>query len=143
MAGKLGLDRRGFSVIRTESNEKMNFHVVYVENSGIYMGSWDQVISGKGQFLIEVNGQEIDTRDGMTEQVYAAFITGRKINGRTPLPDSSELEKWSWTWLTGEQERAGRIDGPVAYTEKDKVKTGLARKNLPDKFICFRPVATI
>lgn len=143
MARKFGLDRCGFSVIRTESNGGTKFHVVYVENAGLYMGSWDHILSDNEQFLIEVGGQVIDTRDGMTKQVYAAFITGRKINCRTPLPDSSELEKWSWTWLTGEKAMAGQVDAPVMYTDKGKVITGSARINLADKFICFRPSVII
>lgn len=68
-------------------------------------------------FMIEIDGQQIDTRPGMTEAAYRSFIDTEKARGTKPLPDSSQLsnengQPWTWTLLTGEQ--ADDFNAPLA-----------------------------
>ncbi len=61
-------------------------------------------------FSIEIDGQTVDTRKGMTRAVYRAFIAEAQAKGTDLLPDSQPLSKknsepWTTTWLTGEAVR--------------------------------------
>lgn len=79
--------------------------------NGLHMGSYDSVMSNKKKneqnFTVEVDGEEIDTREAMTWETYQAFIAQAKTSGTDPLPDSRKLSRQNGqphtgTWLTGE-----------------------------------------
>ncbi len=74
-------------------------------------------------FVIEVNGERIDTRKAMTWDTYKAFITQSKASRVNPLPDSSPLSEqndqpWTLTLLTGEQ--PGKFDVLCGTVYDDK-----------------------
>ncbi len=97
--------------------------------NGLYKGSFDKIIDKKSykDFVIEVNGERIDTRKAMTWDTYKAFITQSKASGVNPLPDSRPLSEqndqpWTGTWLTGEQPtklnaNCGTVDGDMPYRD--------------------------
>lgn len=121
MAEKFGVAPEGFSILRTKADDGREGIVVALTSpNGLYKGSWNQIMDKKSDkdFVIEVDGQKVDTRKGMTRATYRAFITEAQAQSpNNPLPDSNPLSKengepWTATWLTGEQ--AGVRNAPCA-----------------------------
>lgn len=170
MAEKFHVHEYDFCVIETTNEDKTSqFTVVYSAPVGLYSGSWVTTFKSTriDEFMIEVNGKSIDTRTGMTWDVYKAFIDHAKSKGmnslpdsKNPLPDSRECpvdgslgKGRSCTWLTGEatgstpQEMQAK--GSRAYVEQaiaviDDNLQYIGRANLGQSdYTRFRPTAVI
>ena len=115
MAEKFGLSPKDFGLVKIEKDEAVEalpepkVVVMLTTGNGLYKGSFDKIMDKKSykDFVIEVNGERIDTRKAMTWDTYKAFITQSKASGVNPLPDSRPLSEqndqpWTGTWLTGE-----------------------------------------
>lgn len=63
--------------------------------------SWNSITreSSDADFIIDVDGELFDVRQGMTRRVYAAIMANAKLRNIKPLPDHKELTN---TWMTGE-----------------------------------------
>lgn len=119
MAEKFSLDEADFSVLATETGSgEQQFTVAYTAGKGIHKGSCDKIMDPRSirNFTVEIDGRHLDTRTGMTRDVYNAMIEQARSNGET-LPDSRQLsdengQPWTWTLRTSEQ--AGDPSGPEA-----------------------------
>lgn len=136
MAEKFGVNFEDFSVVKSVGEDGGDcYTVVYAATTGIDIGdpekdsdskrSWESILSEEAEdaFIIELDGQSVDTRTGMTESVYRAFIAEAKSQGISPLPDSPALsdqndDNWPSTWLTGQLEVWGN-GGLDASVDKD------------------------
>lgn len=159
MAEKFGVSAEDFSVLKTTAEDGSGrFTVAYTVGNGLDMGNskkdYDAKRSCNGlfdkkadkDFMIEVDGQKIDTRTGMTEAAYAAFIADAKASNVDPLPDSQELankngKPWTATWLTGEE--ADRISARVAYVDDGQVFAGWDFRDDGYRDVRFRPAVVI
>lgn len=117
MAEKFGLPETDFSLVRVSQIDKPDkFVIVHSAPIGIDFGdpekaddeerSYNKIIDGARapEFIIEVNGQMLDTRTGMTRPMYEAFIQDAVSKGIDPLPDSQMLDGLRVrTLLTGEE----------------------------------------
>ena len=65
--------------------------------NGIYRGSLDDIMdnhrANQSFYTMKVAGQTVDTRKGMTWEMYQAFINQAKAGGVNPLPHSAALAK--------------------------------------------------
>ena len=94
MAEKFGVDEADFSILTTETKygAAQQFTVAYTARNGIYKGRWDKIMDKKSteDFTVEIDGHKVDTRIGMTLDVYTAMVEQYKANGGL-LPDSCQL----------------------------------------------------
>jgi len=129
MAEQFGVSAEDFSVLRVSGeNGDEQLVVAHTAGNGIDLGdpkkdydptrSWNSIFDKKNakNFMIKIDGQTLDTRSGMTEATYRAFIAVAEARGEM-LPDSRPLSKqngevWTATWLTGED--ADRGDAVIA-----------------------------
>jgi len=110
LAEKFERPAEDFGVVLVESVEgEPRAVVMLTAGNGIYKGSYNAVMANKNtdDFMLEIDGRQVDTRTAMTWDVYQAFINGEKVRGTNPLPDSPQLadqnnQPWTETWLTGE-----------------------------------------
>lgn len=97
MAEKFGVEVNDFSILETKNGIKT---VAYTAGNGIDLGdhpikffdkkrSWNSIFDKKNSknFMIKVDGKRVDTRTGMTWDVYDAMINAAKARG-DELPDS-------------------------------------------------------
>lgn len=128
--------------------------------AGLFYRGKDGDWKDSKDFAVEFNGQMCDTRTGMTDEVYRAFIAGAQRSGAVPLPDSqTEGERGPihpGTWLTGGDyaHTLGGVSGigivGNAYDSFGYVKDGEARigsaadySSLQLRQILFRPSLVI
>jgi hypothetical protein len=113
-----------FNAVLSQNGSSNELAMMYTGLSGLYRGSWNEVFArGKAKdYNVQLRDQKVDTRKAMTWSRYQAFIQATILRETTPLPDSSSLELWTDTWLTGEKTGAEYarlgfvIDGqPYAY----------------------------
>lgn len=110
LAEKFERQPEDFGVVLVESEEgEPRVVVMLTAGNGIYKGSYNAVMANKNtdDFMLEIDGRQVDTRPAITWDVYQAFINGEKVRGTNPLPDSPQLadqnnQPWTETWLTGE-----------------------------------------
>jgi hypothetical protein len=161
MAKLFDVDEKDFALISSsESRWTYNKHVMaYAGRLGIDLGSsetaddnrrsWNSIV-GNGfialhhkEFMIELNGQTLDTRLGMTESVYEAMILQVPENhpdrhyeddrGNIVLPR---------TWLTGEIPTVDRA--PFGIVSKDgKPETWTAIRDRGSASFLFRPAVNL
>jgi hypothetical protein len=134
LAERFDVSAEDFSVLRTSGEDGDTLTVVYTAGNGIDLGdsdkdydtarSWDAIFGEDAdeRFVVEVDGKAVDSRRGMTREVYDAFIQDARDKGIDPLPDSPQLSDqngdiWTDTWLTGED--ADRRGAPIAYVLGD------------------------
>lgn len=149
MAEKFGVKPEEFSVLRTTAEDgREGIVVAHTAPNGIYKGSWNKIMDKKSNkdFIVEVDGQQIDTRTGMTRSVYRAFIAEARANGVDPLPDSSVLSKqngepWTATWLTGGQ--AGGLAAPRADVNEGRVRERWFNRGNDYQRVRLRPAVVI
>ncbi len=155
MAEKYGVDAKDFSVVTVEAkNGEKTRTLLYTGKNGVDLGdpsqdfdtkrSWSSIFDEKNtqNFMVEVDGKQVDTRMGMTSGAYNAMIADAKARGIDPLPDSEKTgDIWTYTWLTGEQ--AGYVDAPVADVDGGQVNEirGLRGRDYRD--VRFRPAVVI
>lgn len=160
MAEKFGVDEKDFSVLETKDGTKA---VAYTAGNGIDLGdptktvdkkrSWNSIFDKKNakNFMIEVDGKKVDTRAGMTSDVYDAMVDGAKARGDEFLPDSPQLSKsdengqpWTLTLMTGEPESADEINAPIRDVSGDGRVYGLWVYRVNDiAHVRFRPAVVI
>lgn len=99
-----------------EDFELVGDTVMYTAVSGLELGdpreardekrSWDSIMADPEdeRFVMEINGRKVDTRQGMTRELYEAFVKAKKDAG-AELPDSqaNTLDNGVQTFLTGEE----------------------------------------
>jgi len=159
MAEKFGVSKEDFSVLRTTAEDGSDrFTLAYTAGNGLDMAnskedydprrSWNGLFDKKADknFMIEVDGQKIDSRTGMTEAAYDAFIADAKARGDKSLPDSQPLanengELWTATWLTGE--KAARGHARVADVRVDRVSADWYDRGDGGRVRRFRPAVVI
>jgi len=158
MAEQFNLDPADFSVLteETETGEK-RFTVAYVADQGIHEGSWDNIFdeANADHFIIQVEGEQIDTRAGMTLGAYKALIEHAKAtySWAQTLPDGRELfaeydfggfddDSWTITLLTGED--ASEFRSPHASVhENGSVDRGGNPRDDDRTNVRFRPAAVV
>ena len=160
MAEKFGVDAKDFSVLETEDGIKA---VAYTAGNGIDLGdptktvdkkrSWNSIFDKKNaqNFMVEVDGKQVDTRTGMTSDVYDAMVDGAKARGDEFLPDSPQLSEsdendqpWTITLMTGEPERADEFRAPYRdVTEDGHVNGSWVNRDGDIGDVRFRPAVVI
>lgn len=112
LAEKFGRNESDFSVVKSvnERGEDI-FAVALTATEGIDLGdpdksydpkrNWDNTTAEDSQFIVEVDGNKIDTRTPIDGELLKAVAA---IN-----PEINE-----WVWRTGEQDKAGGRDAPIA-----------------------------
>lgn len=160
MAEKFDVRAEDFSVLRTTAEDgSEQLIVAYTAGNGIDLGnpkkdydekrSWNSIFDKKNDknFMVTVGRKKYDTRTGMTEAAYDAFIADAKARGVDPLPDSPQLadqngEVWTDTWQTGED--ADRGVAPFGYVRKGG-RVGRDRRPRGDvgRVHRFRPAVVI
>lgn len=83
--------------------------VMLTAGFGLHMGSWKDIWENDDQFMVEIDGQQVDTRTAMDREVYEAFIRAEITKGNSPLPDSHALEKETGEFFAGTQLTAGTL----------------------------------
>lgn len=128
MAEKFEVDKEDFSIVVTETESeagatRQQYTIAYAGGNGLYRGAWNQIMDTEaaGDFVIEIDGREVDTREGMTLSVYKAMVNQAQANSEI-LPDSQELaerngEPWTWTLRTGEKVGAKSAPYVTVYGE--------------------------
>lgn len=100
------LTAEDFGVVYYEAEDGKNeAAVMLTTDSGIYMGSYNNIMKNNEACQLDVDGRQVDTRAAMTFNLYKAFIGQAKKDDTDQLPDSSQLGVWTGTWLTGEAPR--------------------------------------
>lgn len=159
MAEQFGVDEKDFAVVATGTEEgESKFAVIFAAGNGIDLGdsaedfdpkrSWDSITGKKNyqDFVVVVDGKEVDTRKGMTETVYNALIDRASQTGE-PLPDSPQLadatdQPWTATWLTGE--KADESSAPFASVARGgTVRRSLYRRVNVFRALRFRPAVEL
>lgn len=105
------LTTEDFGVFSAGDADDRKLVVTLTAINGLCHGSWhnvmDKNIKNAANYIVEIDGQKIDTREGMTWEVYQAFINNAKAVNVATLPDSDILQgeddvSWTATWLTGD-----------------------------------------
>lgn len=101
------LSPEDFGVVAVGEGENRSLFVMLTTGNGLYKGSYNTIMGDDGAFMLEVDGEQVDTRKDVTWDLYQAFIDQAKT-GDDPLPDSAALseendEPRTGTWLTGEE----------------------------------------
>lgn len=79
------------------------------------------------QFMVKVNGQEVDTREGLTLEVM------RELTARNP-----EINEW--VWETGRPELAGDHSAPIVRARGGVASRGFRSRGVGHRvFVAFRP----
>lgn len=157
MSAKFNIDSKDLTVLMIETKAGKKPVVVYTAGNGIDLGdpkeqydnkrSWKSIFDKKNavNFMVEVDGQQVDTRKGMTREVYDTMYNEAKANGQV-LPDSQELaeqndQPWTYTLLTGEE--ADRDFAPVADVRDGEVAQYVSRRDYDSHVVRFRPAVVI
>ncbi len=155
IAEKFHVDVLDFSLLSFTAETGETKHVVaYTARDGIDLGdpkqlndpsrSWNSVFSKENarEFYIEIDGLLVDTRCGMTRDVYDTMVETARQNGRT-LPDSLYIEHdehWAMTLLTGEQ----TVDpAPVAFVHDSVIHHNWYDPRDDRRSIRFRPAVVL
>ncbi len=152
MAEKFGVSEANFSLLATETEAgEKQFTLAYSAGNGIHKGSWNTIMNKKStkDFTVELDGQTLDTRTGMTKTVYNSMVEQAKLSNQI-LPDSPKLEKennqpWisTTTLFTGEQTR-GRYTVQAARVNDDgSVYDYWISHDADYKGVRFRPAVVI
>jgi hypothetical protein len=119
MSEKFAVNEQDFSLVEAKAADGGKTITVMFAGNGIDLGDytkeydrkrcWNSIFARYNSrlFVVEVNGQQLDTRTGMTEAAYKALAADAKMRGIAP-PDSEQMARenddfWTWSWLTGEQ----------------------------------------
>lgn len=158
MAEKFGVKEEDFSLISYEQDGKTINTVVYAAAIGIDLGdsdkdydqkrSWNSIFDKDTpeNFMVEVDGQLLDARTGMTRLAYDALYQDAKGKGTT-LPDSEQSAKenddvWTWTLLKdAEADRDGYVLG--AYVFDGEVTLDEVPSDASSRDVRFRPAVVI
>ena len=159
-AGELkehGVREDTLRVVMTETDGKKAFSLIHT-GKGVDIGdpkqdydpsrSRNQVMSEKNDslFTIKIGDVTYDTRQGMTDAVYAAKVADARERG-VMLPDSKPLSQeisddWTWTMLTGEPLTAdGNV--PVRNVSEGKVGRHTAFPDYGDRDLRVCPAVVI
>ena len=88
LAKHFGINPAEFGAVPVKKRDGIQVAVVLTSEGGIYRGSGNQVLNRKNDkdFMVEIDGEEVDTRSVMTLSVYQAFIADASNRGVEPLP---------------------------------------------------------
>lgn len=98
-------------------------------------------VMADGSHNITIQGQEVDTRTGVTEALYRAFIKKAQDSEVEPMPDSGDLDVWTLTLLSGEP-----LDDTIAhfgYVHSDQAYVRLEGRDYGYHRIGFRPAVDL
>ncbi len=127
--------------------------VVYAASKGLDLGpgrdyhekerSWKNIFDqrNRDKFVVSVDGREIDTRVGMTYDVYRGMISDARLRGEE-IPDANN---YTDTWLTGETTMPEPGWAPVCRYRADRGKIQRVQFQQNDNYgsLRFRPAAVI
>lgn len=170
LANKFDLDYHDIGLIMVKNDTGEHKPVVMlIAGNGLFKGNWNEIMfrtwldtdyqlpykANRGQYVVKVGGQKIDTRKGMTKEVYTAFIDSRRGIDLS-LADSEELadrngDAWTRTLLTGEFEEIDEHNAhfvPIGYVKNGAAYIGeqsLYKFGSPvtDDRMRFRPAIVI
>lgn len=114
--------------------------VVYTASEGIYRGSGKDIFTRRKRqnFIVKLDeGQEFDTRLGMTQSVYEAMVKKARSEGR-PLPDTETR-----TFITGERSKRNHWSWVMSVDHKGAVLGQYVESGHPNTYNRFRPAAVI
>jgi hypothetical protein len=151
MAEQFGFDKDDVNVVMvTTATGEAQPVIMYTGKSGLYKGSWDQIQDAQfaERFMLNVDGERLDTRKGMTAAAYIAMMSAARDAGVQALPDSrlaaeSTNRQWTKTLLTGEPLFDGQCR--AARTEQGRSsgikRVDFSRHDIDDGSVelCFRP----
>jgi hypothetical protein len=142
-AEKFDRKESDFSVVKStnEAGESI-FAVALTATESLDLGNpkkaydskrnWDKVTTkdNDARFIIEVEGQKVDTRDKQDMQWLSVVAAAN--------PEINE-----YVWRTGEQDLAGRDVAPIADLDAGQAYPDPFRRSFDDWCIGFRPVVVI
>lgn len=105
---EFGAKPEDFGLISYEDDEgKKVSAVMYTASKGLDLGvnnrSYDSIMDNDSAHKVKVGSQEVDTRRGMTKDLYYAFSDGVRRSDLAAVPDKDNgADDWSITLLTGE-----------------------------------------
>ena len=139
MAEKFKVEPENFSQVEVRAGNGRNIMAVYMAPEGLYKKSWKDIFASAEDFIVNVDGNLVDTRQGMTQSVYEAMVATANTRGNT-IPDSVT----HWTWMSGE--KPDSTLAPVAYTlqsNDNQPVLSWVDHGSADKDVRFRPATGI
>lgn len=148
MSWRYGVKKEAFNVLRTgEAEGQEHIVVAYSARNGLYRGSWNDIFSKNFDlnYIVEVDGQKLDTRMGMTFSVYKALIADARSRSIHNLPDSyyssgEDCQPWTSTLLTGE---AALVDAPITFLDDGLINRDREPRYNRNQNVRFRPAVVI
>ena len=137
LAKKFNVPEEDFVTLKVDGKT-----VVMLGGSGIHKGSWNDIMNAPAEdWTITVDGTSYDTRKGMTEAVFTAYI-GYCKEHKITLPYSSTAKDWPWLLLTGEKLSDG-FAPCGAVNDDGQVNFALVNPGLAGSFVRVAPAGVI
>jgi hypothetical protein len=166
MAEKFGVDREEIGIVMEEELEKWTDSrftypiIMYTGKYGLQRGSYEDIMdtAKTPDYTIDISGEGVDTRNGMTKNVYERFVLQTDPEDDGLLPDTEpdgyyEAEDgdpnapvWPKTILTGEPCPTGMVK--VGYDEESDDQPNFEEWDLSDSgntdiSLRFRPAVSL